>query len=177
MSESEYSVFGNKKRKTLSLECKIDIINEFDGGMKICEIGRKMDLAESTVRTVIKDRERIRAAVESDQCLNSSVIRHEIFNKMERMLKSWYRSQIRMNNHCIDQSTVCRQAKWIFERLKEEAGETAKDETFLASNGWFNRFKNRCDWLNIAENSDEVLSVDSDSGSSSFLDKYKLVCQ
>lgn len=38
---------------------------------------------------------------------------------------------------------MCFQAKPIFEKLNEEAGELAKNEKFKASNVWFSRFKSR----------------------------------
>ncbi|XP_030749222.1 jerky protein homolog-like [Sitophilus oryzae] len=40
----------------------------------------------------------------------------------------------------------------------------AKDETFKASNGWFSRFKSRCNWHSIAE-SGEAASADKEAAS------------
>lgn len=62
---------------------------------------------------------------------------------METFLKLWCDNQVSVKNCPVDQNTVCFQAKHIFEKLKEEAGVSAKDETFKASNSWFNRFKSR----------------------------------
>ncbi|XP_023232705.1 tigger transposable element-derived protein 1-like [Centruroides sculpturatus] len=81
---------------------------------------------------------------------------------METMLKLWCDNQVNVKNCPVDQNTVCSQAKLIFERLKEDAGEVAKDEEFKASNGWFNRFKSHCNWHSIAE-SGEAASADKEA--------------
>nr|XP_022905269.1 tigger transposable element-derived protein 1-like [Onthophagus taurus] len=159
-SKSDYSA-PNKKRKTLTLDYKLNIIKGFDSSMKVCELARKFDLSESSIRTIIKDKETILTAVKNTQSLNSTIIRkrHGIIAEMESILKSWCDNQVHVKNCPVDQNTVCSQAKLIFEKLKEKAGEAVKDETFAASNGWFDRFKVRCNWHSIAE-SGEAASAD-----------------
>lgn len=73
----------------ISLECKYNIIKDFDNRMKICELAKKFELPESTVRTIIKDNERILDMVKNAQSLNSSIIskRHGIIAEIEKMLK------------------------------------------------------------------------------------------
>ncbi|XP_023210893.1 tigger transposable element-derived protein 1-like, partial [Centruroides sculpturatus] len=129
-------------------------------------LAKKFDLLESTVRTIIKGKEKILEAVKNAQSLNSSIIRkrHGIIAEMETMLKLWCDNQVNVKNCPVDQNTVCSQAKLIFERLKEDAGEVAKDEEFKASNGWFNRFKSRCNWHSIA-GSGEAASADKEAAS------------
>ncbi|XP_023243487.1 tigger transposable element-derived protein 1-like [Centruroides sculpturatus] len=90
---------------------------------------------------------------------------------MKIMLKLWCDNQVNVKNCPVDQNTVCSQAKLIFERLKEDAGEVAKDEEFKASNGWFNRFKSHCNWHSIAE-SGEAASADK-KGASYYPEKFK----
>lgn len=47
----------SKKRKTLTLKYKLNIIKDFDAQMKICELAKKFELPQSTVRTIIKYKE------------------------------------------------------------------------------------------------------------------------
>ena len=94
---------------------------------------------------------------------------------METMLKLWCDNQVRVKNCPVNQNTVCYQAKLIFERLKEEAGETAKDGNFVASNGWFSQFKTRWNWLSIVD-SGEVTSANKQAASS-FLDTLKAMIE
>lgn len=148
------------------MECKLNIIKDFEAKVKICELAKKFDLPESTVRTVVKGKEKIMTAVKDSQSLNSSIIRkrHGIIAQMETLLQSWCDNQVRVKNCPVDQNTVCFQAKQIFEKLKEEAGEAAENEVFKASNGWFSRFKSRCNWHSIAE-SGEAASADKETAS------------
>ncbi|VDP34671.1 unnamed protein product [Soboliphyme baturini] len=64
----------------------------------------------------------------------------------------------KVKNCPVDQNTVCNQAKPIFERSKEEAGEAGKDENFVAGDGWINRFKTRCNWHSIAEGAETAIA-------------------
>ena len=51
---------NNKKtRKVLSLELKLEIIQLYENGAKVTKIGNDKDLRESTVRTVIKNKDKI----------------------------------------------------------------------------------------------------------------------
>ena len=55
----------SKKWKTLTLESKLNIIKDFDAQMKICKLAKKFELPEFTVRTIIKDKERVLGAVKN----------------------------------------------------------------------------------------------------------------
>lgn len=56
-----------KKRKVLTLELKHNIIKDFEGGIKPCEIAQKFNLAYTTVHTIIKDKDKILDAVKNAQ--------------------------------------------------------------------------------------------------------------
>lgn len=43
-----------RKRKTLSLEIKIQVLEMLESGMKTCEICKQMNMHEATVRTISK---------------------------------------------------------------------------------------------------------------------------
>lgn len=146
------------------MECKLNIIKDFEAKLKICELAKKFDLSESTVRTVIKIKKKIMEAVRDSQSLNLSIIRkrHIIIPQMETLLQAWCDNQVRVKNCPVDQNTVCFLAKLIYERLKD--GEAVQNDVFKASNGWFSQFKSRCDWHNIAE-SGEAASADKEAAS------------
>lgn len=112
----------------MTLETKLNIVREFKNGMKICDIAQKLDLPQTTVRTIVADKDRILEAVKNAQSLKSSVIRkrHGIIAEMETLLKIWCDNQVRVKNCPVDQNTICNKAKLIFTRLKEEAGDMAK---------------------------------------------------
>ncbi|XP_066566163.1 protein UXT isoform X1 [Amia ocellicauda] len=157
--EASASTSSAKKRKTLTLETKYEIIQLSDGGMKACEIAAKMSLAQTTVRTIVKDKERLLSEVRNARPMKSTIIRkrHGLVAEMESLLNVWCLDRVKLKTGPVNQSAVCNKAKLIFARLKEEAGDEAKDDVFLASYGWFNRFKQRCDWHNIAGASEAVI--------------------
>ena len=60
------------KRKWLALSQKIEIINRRDDGWRFSKIAKFYDMAESSVRTIIKRREQIEAQMLSGQTENTS---------------------------------------------------------------------------------------------------------
>lgn len=89
-----------------TLECKLNIIKDFDAQMNICELAKKFELSESTVRAIIKDKQKILTAVKNSQSLNSSIIRkyHSIIAEMGTMLILWCNNQVRVKNCLVDQN-------------------------------------------------------------------------
>lgn len=135
----------NKKRKTLStlsLECKLHIIKDFDTKIQICEFAKKFHL----LQTVVIDKKKILEAVNNAHFLNSIIV------------------IISVNNCLVDQNTECSQINLKCERFKEDIGQIVRDEEFKACNGWFNLFKSRCNWHSIAE-SGEVATDDKEAPS------------
>ena len=47
------------KRKSLTLEVKMKILNRMELGVGATEVGSEFDISESTVRTVVKNKEKI----------------------------------------------------------------------------------------------------------------------
>ena len=54
-----------KARKSITLEQKMDILRRYNRGESMAAIRNKLNLLESTLRTVRKDREKITAAVKA----------------------------------------------------------------------------------------------------------------
>ena len=146
------------------MEFKLNIIKDCEAKIKNCKLTKKFDLPELTVRTVVKDKEKNMNAVKDSQSLNSSIIRkrHGIIAQMETLLQSWCDNQVRVKNCPVDQNTVCFQAKQIFEKLKEETGEAAKNQVFKASNGSVDL---RVVVIDIASQSAEAASADKEAAS------------
>lgn len=172
-----------RKRQALTLQAKVHIIKDYDGGEKACEISKKYLLPESTVRSILKDKKRILAAVKNSALLNASTIRnrHGIISQMESTLKVWCENQIK-DNVSLTQQNVCAQALRIFESLKL-LNNSGKNERFLASKGWYFRFKRRCNWNrspNVAEESsgyDDIELIEEANPEPTFADKLRKVIE
>ena len=65
---------AKRKRKSLALEVKLDILKRKEQGEGTSAIGRKLGLAQSTVWTVLKNGEAIRKAGENATHLHSKLL-------------------------------------------------------------------------------------------------------
>ena len=64
--QSEKDALGkNKARKSITLEHKIDILRRYDKGELTAAIRDTLNLPESTLHTIRKDREKITAAIKA----------------------------------------------------------------------------------------------------------------
>ena len=64
--QSEEDTPGKKNsRKSITLEQKMDILRRYDRGESTTAIKNVLNLADSTLRTIRKDREKIMAAAEA----------------------------------------------------------------------------------------------------------------
>lgn len=127
----------------IDLELKSRIVKEYESGRKVNAIARDFRLARSTVSTILKDRERIKDAMESSCGYKILITRRRkgLIPEMEKSLAVWFGERVR-SGAAPSLATVQVEARGIFERLKErDAART--EETFSASHGWFQRFRRR----------------------------------
>ncbi|XP_006635468.2 tigger transposable element-derived protein 1-like [Lepisosteus oculatus] len=146
------SAGSTKRRRVIDLEQKINIIRRYEGGQSLTSIAREVGMPISTVSTIVKDSARIKEHVESSAPLKSTVItkrRSGIIYEMEKLLTIWMEDQIQQ---CVPLSLMAIQhkARSLFEDLKAKKGDT--ETSFVASHGWFNRFKARANFQNMRMN-------------------------
>ncbi|XP_064090764.1 tigger transposable element-derived protein 1-like [Macrobrachium nipponense] len=160
---------AKKERKAIDLDTKMTVIKQFEEGKKVNVIARDMKLSHSTVSTILKDKERIRDAVKGSAPMRSTVItiqRTGPIHEMEKLLHVWMEDQIQKRTP-LSLFTVQMKARSLFQTLKERAGVEYKQE-FLASVGWFKRFKKRFQ-LHSVRVTGEAASAD-EEGASKFVD-------
>ncbi|XP_053556204.1 tigger transposable element-derived protein 1-like [Bombina bombina] len=143
---------ADKKKccKSITLDMKLKIIRLYDKGVIQAEIGRKLGFTTTTINTVMKNREKIVAEVKSATPVNTTTIRKRdsIVADMERLLILWIENQT--TRHVpVNQAIIQSKALSLFNDLKAKKGEAAKDAEFVASRGWFDRFKKRSNLHNI----------------------------
>ena len=121
------------------------VIKEYEGGKKVNSIARDNQLSHSTVSTILKDRERIKEAVKSSAPIKSTIItkqREGPIAEMEKMLYTWLEDN-RQRNVKMMLRGVQSKATSLFKMVKERAGEESAHIEFIASDGWFRRFRER----------------------------------
>ncbi|KAK8721832.1 hypothetical protein OTU49_012591, partial [Cherax quadricarinatus] len=134
---------SKKQRNVLDLEMKMKIINEFEAGKKVQVIARELNLAHSTVSTILKDKDRVKEAAKSSAGFNAIITRQRkgLIHEMEKLLVIWFDNQMKKKKP-MSLLIIQAKARSIFEALKARKGKEST-ETFTASHGWFQRFRRR----------------------------------
>lgn len=139
-----------KCRKNISLDTKLKVLNRFETGEKASAIAKALGLAISTVCTIRENSIKILSsaqAVTPGRATNLFRNRSDLMENMEQHLNDWIESQIQ-NDIPVNTLVIREKAKTLFERLKRESGQIYENESFNASRGWYERFKNRSNLLN-----------------------------
>lgn len=136
-------------RKSISLETKMQVIRRLDSGERQSQISAALNLATSTIRTILKNKEKILSSATATTSSSATRItrsRNNIIEEMEKRLSIWIDDEIERNLP-LSQSIIMEKARRIFNYIQVEASDIS--ETFVASRGWFNRFKHRNNLHNI----------------------------
>lgn len=125
------------------------MIHKYEGGQSLSSISRELGFAASTVSTILKDSARIKEHVRGSAPLKSTVItkkRSGAIYEMEKLLTIWMEDQIQKRLP-LSLRAIQAKARSLFEDVKGKFDNP--DVQFMASNGWFNRFKMRSNFLNV----------------------------
>lgn len=146
------------KRKALSIQEKIKILNVFDKKSQTknqTQLAAELQLPVSTLRTILKNREDIKEKYRLGgvQRKKQKVGK---FDKLEKVLVEWLH-QARALKLPISGPIICEKARKIAESLQIA--------DFNASNGWIDRFKNRHGivYRQISGESETVVQQDVDT--------------
>lgn len=121
------------KRKVLSIEEKVKVIREIENGRKKADVCRKFGLVNSTVQTIWKNKTKIIDAFEQNGSRIKRLRKPERSDVDEALLK-WFKQQ-RSDNIPVSGPLLMVKA--------EEFAKKLKDEEFVCSAGWIDRFKLR----------------------------------
>ncbi|KAK4319792.1 hypothetical protein Pmani_009310 [Petrolisthes manimaculis] len=105
-----------KRRMSLSLESKLNIVKRHEDGEGANSIARALRLAQSTVSTVIKNWANIKMAGETSTTLMAKKVtrqRELIYEEMERLLKLWI-DNLTQNNMPLSTTLVTVKALSIY---------------------------------------------------------------
>ncbi|XP_042210165.1 tigger transposable element-derived protein 1-like [Homarus americanus] len=139
----------------------MEVLNRFENGERAVDIGVALGLTPTTVRTIRTNTDKIKASAGSGSFMSAtktSRARSSVIEKMEKMLAMWIEDQNQRNTP-VSLMVIQHKAKSLFVDLKAAEGEGSKNETFTASRGWFQRFKQRYNFHNT-KTAGEVASSD-----------------
>nr|XP_061791197.1 pyrroline-5-carboxylate reductase 3-like [Nerophis lumbriciformis] len=144
MAPRNVAVVRGKKRM-LSMETKLEIIKKYEDGIRLSVIARKYGRNTSTISTIVKMKDAIKAARPSKGVTILSSKRSQFHDEMERRLLVWIKEKKIAGDKIID-TAVCLKASAIFDHLVHDAGEGTSwhaPPKFKASRGWLEKFKKR----------------------------------
>ncbi|KAK2578210.1 hypothetical protein KPH14_000944 [Odynerus spinipes] len=137
------------KRKSISLEVKIQVIRRLNAGERQVDIGCALNLSTSTIRTILKNKEKIVSSATTTTATSVTKItrsRSSVIEEMEKRLSIWIDDEVERNMP-LSQAIIMEKAITIFNHIQNEKVDSS--ETFVASRGWFHRLKNRNNPHNI----------------------------
>ncbi|XP_035222614.1 tigger transposable element-derived protein 1-like [Stegodyphus dumicola] len=175
------SAGGNKgKRKSsITMEVKLEIIKKYKSGMRIMAIANAYGRNQSMISTIIKNKEAIKASKSAKGVTTFSYNITALNDDMEILLLIWIKEK-KIAGDTITQAAICHKATAIFEDLakaqRDEGGEgtsTQEAPTFKASHGWFERFKKRSGIHNVVRHG-EAASAD-EKVAQEFIEAFKML--
>nr|XP_012152114.1 PREDICTED: uncharacterized protein LOC105664027 [Megachile rotundata] len=138
-------------RGVLTISEKVNILDMIEVHKKsYAEIARLYGKNESSIREVMKNREKIRASfsVAPQTAKVTAVARNKVLMKMEKALNYWV-EDMSSKGIPVDGNVVRKKALNLYEDYQKEVERGEEVKPFTASKGWLHRFKKRFNFSNI----------------------------
>nr|XP_060616130.1 tigger transposable element-derived protein 1-like isoform X1 [Anolis sagrei ordinatus]XP_060616131.1 tigger transposable element-derived protein 1-like isoform X1 [Anolis sagrei ordinatus]XP_060616133.1 tigger transposable element-derived protein 1-like isoform X1 [Anolis sagrei ordinatus]XP_060616134.1 tigger transposable element-derived protein 1-like isoform X1 [Anolis sagrei ordinatus] len=135
-----------KKKRMMCLDIKHEIIEKHERGVRVVDLARQYDRSTSTICSILKQKESIKAITPAKGIKIISKLRTSAHEEMEKLLLLWL-TEKQLAGDTMTESIVCKKARAIYGDLVRQAPERlmdeASEESFKASRGWFDNFKKR----------------------------------
>ncbi|GFO06645.1 tigger transposable element-derived protein 4 [Plakobranchus ocellatus] len=125
-----------RRNSVMTLDMKMKIIEEVEGGRNRQLIMKEYSLPSSTLSEILKRKDEIRFAVSSSVFTpQRKRMRAAKYNDLEEEVWEWYTDMTKKGGVTITGPEICQKAKEVAAKMKIEE--------FTANNGWLCRFKQR----------------------------------
>ncbi|KRX25510.1 CENPB DNA-binding domain-containing protein 1, partial [Trichinella nelsoni] len=140
-SAQEMIESSKKQRKSISLDMKLQVLLCLEAGDWQVDMNASLDLATSTIRTIIKNVDVIKFSAPTTWNFSTAKVtrsRTHLFEQVESRLSVRVTDQTR---RCmpLSQMLIMKKAKSIFCHIQEKIRDDS--EKFIDSRGWFGRFE------------------------------------
>ncbi|XP_063381516.1 nuclear transcription factor Y subunit alpha-like isoform X2 [Cydia fagiglandana] len=123
-----------RKKLTLTLKIKNEIINRIDAGETYSQLSREFNIGRSTIYDIYKNRHNIETAAKLPYKSERKTLRSAENPELEEKLYQWYLEEKSL--YAMTGSLIILKARTLHKEM------TGKDD-FMASTGWLDRFKKR----------------------------------
>ncbi|CAH2302071.1 tigger transposable element-derived 1-like [Pelobates cultripes] len=137
------------KRQSIPLDVKIQVLDRLDKGERQVDIGADLHLPTSTIRTILKNKDKICTLATTSTASSAKKItrsRSYALEEMEKRLSIWIDDELERNMP-LSQAILMEKAKSIFAHIQSQDPDVM--ESFAASRGWFDCFKKRYNLYNL----------------------------
>lgn len=145
---------------------------------RAADVARMLNLPATTVRTIFKTSQAIKKRAALASSLTSvylTRLQSSVMVKMERLLSLWI-DDLNKKKIPVSQQLIQEKALSLYDDLKAAEGEDAptRKREFVASRGWFDRFKRRFN-LHYLKLSGEVATADEAAAAACFREELKKI--
>ncbi|XP_067141805.1 tigger transposable element-derived protein 1-like isoform X2 [Centruroides vittatus] len=133
------------KRKIVisTIEMKKELIAKHESGMRVKDLAAMFKMPKSTVCTILKNKNAIKAANVAKGVTTLTSKRSHIIEEMEKRLLVWINEK-QSAGDIISVRIICEKAKQLHNDIKKRTpGTSVESEEFKGSRGWFNKFRKR----------------------------------
>lgn len=159
----------------MSLDEKLKIVMRARDGESISEIARSLHVSRSTIGSILKNKQNIfehAKSISVSMKAKRVYKRNKIIVQMENLLKEWLEEQ-NLKHIPFSTSILRQKASSIYQTLLTESSTSSENHGngFVASRGWFNRFRIRAKLHNIELQSKSRSSDVDVAAAKEFIDK------
>ena len=114
-----------KKRALLSIETKQEIIEKYERGMRLSDLAKEYGRNPSTIGTILKQKEVLKATTPSKGLSVISKKRSAVNDEMERLLLIWIKEK-EIAGDTVTETIICEKATAIFNDLVRRDADTGE---------------------------------------------------
>jgi hypothetical protein len=152
-----------------TVELKKELITKWVKGTRVSDLAVQYTTAKSTISTILKNREAIKAADVAKGVKSLTSKRLPAVEEMEKLLMVWINKK-QLAGDSVSEAIICEKARLLYSDITRDTPGSSAEE-FKASKGWFDNFKKRTGVHSVVGHG-EAASSNKDAAEK-FVEKFK----
>ncbi|KAL0269199.1 UNVERIFIED_CONTAM: hypothetical protein PYX00_007011 [Menopon gallinae] len=129
------------KKEMITMELKKEIVEKHERGLRVSDIARYYNKSTSTISTILKRKDEIRALEVAKGVTKVSKQRPRALEDVENLLLVWVNEK-QLSGDSVTEASICEKAKALYADVVDKQPGASTDD-FKASRGWYENFKKR----------------------------------